>query len=257
MYPIRLCLWLMIATTVFLAGCATTNHSGKVESNPNVLRVGVAPSLPPLVFKEDGEYKGVEPDLARALAADMGKTVEFVEVRWEKLIDALLSGKIDIIMSGMTITQERLMRIDFSKPYLKAGQTLLVRRTDAAMIQMTLFEPKTRIGAQSGTTGDYWAKQNCPRSDRKLFQSASLGAKALISKHIDAFVCDAPVNWWLASVNESAGLTVVGGYLTDEYLGWGIRRTDTVLLEAANQFIDKGKESGQLRSILINWIPYL
>lgn len=243
---------------MLLSGCTTTsNSSSHTAQNDNVLRVGIAPDLPPLAFKTGVEFKGVEPDLARALGADLGKSVEFVEVRWDGLIDALLSGKVDIIMSGMTITQERLMRINFAKPYLKSGQTLLVRRSDAALLQLSLFDAKTKVGAQKGTTGDYWAKQNCSKNERKLYPTASLGAKGLVAKHIDAFVCDAPVNWWLASENEVAGLTVVGGYLTDEYLGWGIRRDEPELLEAANRFIDRSKEDGELRSILKAWIPYL
>jgi len=245
---------LMFAASLFLSGCATT--SSKVEQDSSVLRVGVAPDLPPLAFKAGSEYKGVEPDLARALAADLGKTVQFVEVDWDGLITALLKGKVDIIMSGMTITQERLMRINFSKPYLQSGQTLLVRRTDAELIQISLFQPNTKIGAQKGTTGDYWAKQNCSRNERKLYSSASHGAKALVSKQVDAFVCDAPVNWWLASENEVAGLTVTGGYLTDEYLGWGIRRDEPELLEAANRFIGQVRENGKLESIIKTWIPY-
>jgi ABC-type amino acid transport substrate-binding protein len=64
------------------------------------------------------------------------------------------------------------------------------------------------------------------------------------------------VNWWLASENEAAGLTVVGGYLTEEFLGWGIRRDDPQLLEAANRFVDQSREDGRLQSIIQTWIPY-
>jgi ABC-type amino acid transport substrate-binding protein len=149
------------------------------------------------------------------------------------------------------------MRVNFTRPYLQAGQTILVRRTDAALIQVSLFDPKTRVGAQKATTGDFWAKQNCSKNDRKLFPSAPLGARALVSGQIDAFICDAPVNWWLASENEAAGLTVAGGYLTKEYLGWAVRKDESALLDAANRFIDEKKESGELRALIRNWIPYL
>jgi polar amino acid transport system substrate-binding protein len=249
---------LLTTALILLAGCATTSTtSTEAAPDPNVLRVGIAPDLPPLAFKSGSEYVGIEPELARALAADMGRSVQFVEMRWERLIDALLTGKVDIIMSGMTITPARSMRVNFANPYLRAGQTLLVRRTDAVRIQMSLYDSKTKVGAQKATTGDFWAKQNCARNDRKLYSSASLGARALISGQIDAFICDAPVNWWLASENEAAGLTVTGGYLTEEYLGWAIRKDDTELLEAANRFIAESKESGELATLLRNWIAYL
>lgn len=249
---------LLIAAAMFLGGCATTSTTtSEAAPDPSILRVGICPVLAPLAFKAGSQYTGVEPDLARALAAEMGRTVQFVELRWEGLLDALLNGKVDIVMSGMTITPARMMRVDFADPYLRAGQTILVRRTDAALIQMSLFDAKTRVGAQKATTGDFWAKQNCSKSDRKLFQTANLGAKALVSKQIDAFISDAPVNWWLASENEAAGLTVVGGYLTEEYLGWAIRKDNTELREAANRFIEKSKENGKLESLLRQWIAYL
>jgi len=254
----RTCLSLLIVAMLFLGGCATTSTTSSTAAPaPDVLRVGIATGLPPLAFKSRGEFTGVEPDLARAMAAEMGKTVQFVEMRWEDLTDALLDGKVDIIMSGMTITPARLMRVNFADPYLKAGQTILARRTDAVLIQVSLFDAKTKIGAQKATTGDFWAKQNCARNDRRLFTTASLGAKALVSGQIDAFICDAPVNWWLASENEAAGLVVVGGYLTDESLGWAIRKDDPALLEAANRFIAEGRENGELEAIIRNWIAYL
>jgi polar amino acid transport system substrate-binding protein len=254
----KVCLTLLAAGSILLGGCGTPSQSfSSAPADPNVLRVGVAPTAPPLAFRQGPELVGVEPDMARALAADMGKTVELVPMRWEDLINALLEGKVDIIMSGMTITQARLMRVNFTKPYLRAGQTLLVRRTDAALIQMTLFDPKTTIGAKKATTGDLWAKQNCAEQDRKLYPTAELGARGLLSGQIDAFVCDAPVNWWLASKYEAEGLTVAGGYLTEEYLGWAVRKQEQDLLESANDFITRKKESGELRALIQRWIPYL
>jgi len=247
----------LVAAVMLLGGCATTSiTSSRVAPDPHVLRVGFTADLPPLVFKSGSAYRGVEPDLARALGANLGKHVAFVEVRWEDLIDALLNNEIDIIMSGMTITPERMMRVNFTQPYLRAGQTVLARRTDADVIWASVFDPKTRVGAQRATTGDFWAKQNCSKNERKLFPTAALGAKALVGGQIDAFICDAPVNWWLASENEAAGLTVVGGYLTQEYLGWAVRKEDTALLQAANRFIEQAGKSGELQSIIRNWIPY-
>lgn len=246
-----------VAALGMLAGCATTTGSStSAAPDPNVLRVGIAPELPPLAFKSGGEFKGVEPDLARALAADLGRQVRFVELRWDQLVDALLDNRVDIIMSGMTITRERQMRINFTKPYMRSGQSVLVRRSDVASIQMNLFNEKTRVGAQKATTGDFWVRENCARAQRKLFSSASQGARAVASKQIDAFICDAPVNWWLASENETSGLTVVGGYLTEEYLGWGVRRDNAGLLAAANRFLDEKRASGELDAMLRTWIPF-
>lgn len=254
---------LIVLTAVGLCGlsaCTSTSGSAASAGNvpdANVLRVGLASGLPPFVLKSRKEFSGVEPDLARALAADMGKRVQFVEVRWDGLVDALLDNKVDIIMSGMTITRQRLMRVNFTKPYLRSGQTVLVRRPDVNRMRLAMFDRGTKVGAQRATTGDFFVQQNCPQAQRKVFATAEQGAKALLSGQIDAFVCDGPVNWWLASENEAAGLTVMGGYLTEEYLAWAVRKNDADLLQAANRFIEKGQQNGRISTIVRNWIPQL
>ncbi len=95
---------------------------GQRTAAPNVLRVGVNPNKPPLIFERNGVIVGAEADLALKLAGSMGKTlVNYLDFEWEELIPALLDGKIDIIMSGMTATTARTTRISFSADYLISG----------------------------------------------------------------------------------------------------------------------------------------
>jgi polar amino acid transport system substrate-binding protein len=247
-----------MVTLCLFSGCASsggspdhTNHG----PDPNVLRVGVTANMPPMIFKQGQEYTGLEADLARALAADLGKNVRFVELRWDDQIDALLNGRTDIIMSNLSITPSRSMRIDFTKPYLRSGQAALVRRDEAAAMRIGIFTAQRRIGVQRATTGDYYVQQDLSRANRITYASATAGAQALIDKRIDVFIHDAPVNWWLASENEAKGLTVIPALLTQEFLAWGVRKDETDLRDAANRFIDKAQQNGQMQSAINRWIP--
>ena len=215
--------------------------------------MGVTPRMPPLVFKQGGEYAGLEVDFARSLGAELGRPVRFVEVNWEDLITALLERKIDIIMSGMSITPERQVRIGFASPYLHSGQMALCRAENAATVQVSLLWGKLRVGYQKGTTGEYFVQRNLNQAIRTGFSEPAEGARSLAKKKIDVFIDDAPVTWWLASENETAGLIVLNSLLTDEYLAWGLRKDDTELLTAANRFIEEAKQDGRLKAMVLKW----
>ena len=95
------------------------------------LRVGIAGNYPPLAFKQDGELAGIEVEFARQLGTELGLTIRLVELPFPDLIPALLANRIDVIMSGMSITPEREKLVSFTDSYLRVGQMRLMRRADA------------------------------------------------------------------------------------------------------------------------------
>ena len=111
------------------AGCQSApTTSGDAATGAKVLRVGVTSSLAPMAFKQGGELGGLEVEAARELGKQLGRPVEFIEVKWEDQIPALLAGRTDIVMSSMTSTPERRLRVAFSNPYLRVGQMMLIKR---------------------------------------------------------------------------------------------------------------------------------
>jgi ABC-type amino acid transport substrate-binding protein len=230
-------------------------RSARAE-NPAPLRVGVSPIFPPVVCKEGGKIVGIEVDFANSLGSELGRPVQLVELAWEDQIPALTDGKIDIIMSGMSITRARELRVAFAKPYLGIAQMPLVRREDASQYSFG-FPSRTEavIGVIKATTGDYLVQQEFPTNKRKEYKTGEAAAKALIKKRVDLFICDAPTVWWLAGMHEADGLVVVPVLLTDESLAWGMRRSDTALLDSVNQALDKLQKNGQANKIIKHWIP--
>jgi len=227
-------------------------------SKDQILKVGVQPNSPPLIFKQDQRIAGLDADLAVALAAHMGKTPLFIELLWEDMIPALLDKRIDIIMSGMSITKSRKVRIAFSNPYLIVGQNALVRSRDknkypdaAAVKNCT-----GKVGVEKDTTGEIFLQQEFKYARKVTFDSPDEAANALVAGKIDMLIHDLPVIWLLASKKETEGLAPIPINLTKEWLAWGIRYDDPNMLKTANTFLETWKNDGRLKKTIKKWMPY-
>ncbi len=265
--PKKLCfhrLWMLMLsfTTVYLLlSCVAADQNIAappiVPPDPHILRVGVTTNAPPLIFKQNLKIVGLEADFAKDLANYLGKSLRLVELKWEDQIPALLENRIDIIMSGMTITTLRKVRIAFCIPYLRSGQMALIRREDAVRFSTGLFTltNSSAIGVIKNTFGEYFAEQNYSGVKKVSFSEPQSAVKALIDRRIDIFIYDGPMVFYLASENEINGLTALFTPLTEEYLGWGVRKDNVELLESANKFLQTRNEEGTLNKMIKFWIP--
>jgi ABC-type amino acid transport substrate-binding protein len=253
----RVCMKLTILSVLIFLFSGYAGAEGPAV-RPAVLRVGVTPDYPPVIFKLNGQVTGVEADFARMLAKELNKSVQFVELGWDELIPALMEEKIDIIMSGMTITEARKVRIDFTDHYLKSGLLTLIRIEDASKYNSlkTIEESYATIGVVAGTTSETFVRKNCPLARVVTFAKAGSAPSELENRRIDMFINDAPSVIWLASENE-AHLTGVWKLLNTEYLGWGVRRDEQQFLTQVNSILSTWRKSGTLKQVLIKWMPYL
>jgi ABC-type amino acid transport substrate-binding protein len=261
---------LLLSTLILLLGSVLTPtecFSASSQTSPqaaapaapaakdsSVLRVGVSPTFPPMVFKQGNELAGVEVDLARALGAKLGRKVAFVEVEWANQIEALNSGKTDIIMSSMSVTPARRFVVSFSQPYLAVGQMTLVRREDLHDYALGFpLKLKGSIGVIKGTTGEFLVQRDFPKTSRKSFTSGQEAAKALSRKKIDLVISDSSLVCYLAGIHATDGLSVVPILLTDEQLAWAVRKNDDSLLASANEFLTQSKQDGLLLKVFRRW----
>lgn len=252
---------LLLAAVMLWAGCADDYYRTSPASDVprNALRVGVTPTYPPIIFKQGGQMAGVEADLSRLLGARLGRPVYFAEVLWDQQIDALMAGRTDIIMSGMSVTAARAVRIAFSEPYLEGGLMAAVRREDARQYDSreVLLQTAGAVGFVERTTGDVFVQQNFPNAARRIALSiASDGALALRRRTIDVFVHDGPSIAWLVSANE-ADVAGIWQPLNKENLAWGVRRDDSQFLAQVNDALAAWKRDGTLTETLVRWLPYL
>jgi ABC-type amino acid transport substrate-binding protein len=221
------------------------------------LRVGITPDYPPLIFKQGDTIAGIEADLARKLGQELNRPVLFVSQRWDDQIPALLAKTTDIIMSGMSVTPAREIRIRFSEPYLKNRLLAAFRVEDAKKFDSRdrILGSFATIGAVRDTTGDAFLKRNFPNAIRKtVFPKASDAAFELKRRAVDIFIHDAPYIFWLVSENE-ADLTVLLEAFDEENLAWGLRKDDDGLFTRVNQILKKWKQDGTLQAVLARWLP--
>jgi polar amino acid transport system substrate-binding protein len=238
----------------------TGSRTVNIASDPGLLRVGVSANAPPLIYSENNTITGLEAEFARKLARFTGKKVTFIKLKWEDQIPALENNKIDIIMSGMPITQARQSRINFSIPYLRSGQILLVRLGEKDLFSngtYSLMNSNYVIGTIKDSPGDFFITKTPNRAKVKKFTKPSDAVKALINKDIDVFIYDAPRVCHYAAMNEDKKLTPILTLATEEYIAWGIHKDDSELLSQANAFLTDLKTQQKLPRMIRTWIPYM
>lgn len=256
-----LCLGLLsLGLLGFLSACQQTRSDTPaalpVPQKP-ALRVGVSGHFPPLIYNQADGWAGIEIDLARRLSERLERPLEIVSTRWNQLIPALLDGRIDMIMSGMTITDARKVRIAFSDPYLRTGLYAMMRAEDRRRYGSVrdILAANANVGVVAETTGDVFLQQKMPQAARWAVSKAEAAPFELRNHRIDLFIYDAPSVMWLVSENE-ADLAALPEFLDREYLGWGIRRGDHRLLGEVNAALKAWKADGSLEQILSHWLPY-
>lgn len=243
----------LLAGISLLTGCVTQS----VAPSPNILRVGVSANSQPVIFKQGGVISGIEADFARKLGPALGREVVFIEVPWDKQIDYLEQNKTDIIMSGMTITGPRSIRINFSKPVMQSGMTGLFRRDSyepSGLTASIIINQSKKIGCVKGTTGEYFVLNRFARAEKKMYSNEAAATAALKNGKIDMFIHDAPMIWWISAVNEQ-DLVAFPDVLQYEPLAWGFRKSDTQLQEQVDALLVKWDADGTRQKIIKNWLP--
>jgi polar amino acid transport system substrate-binding protein len=246
----------MLTAVLLITGCSTVTD--RVHGRHGPLLVGVTPDYPPVIFKKGDDIVGLEADMAHLLSGELGRPLRFVELKWEQQIPALLDGRVDIIMSGMSITKSRRIRTRFTDPYLKVGLAALTRRKELDTYPGTesVLKSDARIGVEKGTTGDVFVQQHCANARRTAYLHPADAALDVQRKRIDVFIHDAPAIHWLASEYE-ADLVVVPGTFSEEYLAWAVRRNDQALEQTVNDILQEWKKDGTLRRLVQRWLPTL
>ena len=257
--PTQLLIVIMTCSMILYA-CATPPPA-VIEADPGLLRVGLSPDAPPLIFKQNDEVSGLEAEMAMALADYLEKTAVFVEVPWEDQIPALLENRTDIIMSGMSINLARKYKIEFSKPYFKSGLMIItkdlhkyafIKNRETAFAQSITW----RIGVVKGTTGEAFIRQKSTGAKAiRAFSNQDEALQALMAGRIDVFVHDAPIVLMMAAQHQAEGIKPLPIMLNDEHLAWGMRKDDPGLVEAVNAFIDQAMQKGTMQTTIKRWIP--
>lgn len=210
---------------------------------------------PPMEFiNENKEIVGFDTDYMKAAAKEAGYTVELKNVAWDGIFGGLAAGKYDAVCSSVTITEERKKTMDFSIPYFKVRQALVVPKSSTAK---TLEEMKGKtVGAQIGTTG-YFAIKEVKGIEAKSYDEIGLAMEDLFNGRIDGVVCDDPVaaQYALQRADYAAKLQIAAVLDTgDEYYGVAVRKGNKEVLDLINQGIKAVQEKGIDKELRAKWI---
>lgn len=242
----------LLVVGLIVTGCALLSSDRRPP-----LRVGVAPTYPPIAFEHNGEIVGIEPDLARLVADKIGRRVDFRRYPFGELLDALERGEVDVAMGGLSITDERSRRVRFTEPYMQVGQLALIRTQDVARFGriQSIKRPGTRVGYEHGTTGEEFVGERLTRSVAFGFDSVEEGLRSLRANRIDCFIHDSPTIWLLAGDPHNRDLLGLYRPLTDEHLAWALRHADQRLADLLNATLSHWRREGMVEPILNRWIP--
>ncbi|CUH94412.1 putative membrane protein [Propionispora sp. 2/2-37] len=235
-----------------LTGCGGQQPAGGGEKAA-VLKVGTEPSFAPFEFQgeNDKEYAGFDMDLIRAIGKQMGMQVEIQSMGFDGLIPALEAGNIDVVISGMTITDERVQKVSFSKPYYKSGLTIVTKQGNDQIKGFGDLAGK-RIGVQIGTTGADEAKKIKDAQVRE-FNTPPEAFMELKAGGVDAVINDKPVNDYYMKEAGSKDAQQVGEPLTSEDYGIATAKKNTELSEKINKALDELKKNGEYDKIYEKW----
>lgn len=251
----RIGLGLLVLLLVALPLAAAADSLDDIQSR-GTLRVGMELGYMPFeLTNQKGEIIGFDVDMAKRLAKHLGVKLELVSTAWDGIIPSLITGKFDVIMSGMTITEERAKAIDFADPYIVIGQTALIRKDLAGEVKnwKDLNNPKYKIASKLGTTGEISAKKLLPEAKYFSYETEQEGIMEVVNGRIDAFIYDSPYNAVAFAEKGQGKLVFLDQPFTEEPLGWAIRKGNPKLLAALNGFLKEAKADGTYQRIYNKW----
>ena len=248
-----------------LAGYAHT--SGKVlkETTSPVLGrilekgelvVGTSASIPPLnMTTKDGEIIGLEPDLAKVMANAMGVKLRIEAMPFSELLPALESGKIDMILSGMTMTPNRNLKVAFVGPYYVTGKAFLTKmETIASMKEASeINSPDFTLAALNGSTSQFFIEAVLPKVKLVTTKDHDEAVDKVIKGEVHALVADLHICLVSVTRYPDKGLLTLVTPLTYEPLGVAVPANDPHLINWLENFLNTIEASGQFTKMKKQW----
>ncbi len=208
------------------------------------LRVGMELSYPPFEsIGPDGQPQGVSVEMARALAAELGRPLEIENIPFTGLIPALKSGKIDLIISSMTATPERAKAVAFSDPYLTTGLGALVPASSKTTGLGDIDQPGNTVVVRQGTTGEVFARKNLNNARLLTLDKESACVVEVVQGKAAAFIYDQMSVFQNNKRNPETTRALLAPLQTESW-AIALRPDDSALLADVNAFLAKYRAAG-------------
>lgn len=253
---------LMLFAFVACSGSDSDTSSASDASNTTektTLIMATNASFPPYEYKDGDDFAGIDVEIAGKIAEKLGMTLEIKDVEFGSIIGGVQTGKFDMGMAGMTVTDERLESVNFSDSYATGIQVVIVKEDSSIKsIDDLKGDGSMKIGVQQDTTGDIYASETTEKGgygeeNVVRFKTGADAVQALKTGKVDAVIIDNEPAKSFVKANE--GLTILDGDWVKENYAIAIAKENTELLEKVNTALKELTEDGTVKSIIDKYIP--
>jgi polar amino acid transport system substrate-binding protein len=218
--------------------------AGISNAQQKELVIGMEMSFPPFEMQDtSGQPAGVSVEMAKAMGKYLERPIRFENIPFDGLIPSLKTGKIDLVISSMTVTQERSKSIDFSDPYLKMGLSILTNQNSSIQSIADVDKPNITVAVKKATTGHIYAIQHFHNAKILIFRDSSTCATEVAQGKADCMIYDQIsifANW---RKYQDSTRAILQPFQTEEW-AMGIRKGNDELRTQVNAFLKQFKESG-------------
>lgn len=252
---------LVLSVSSLLHGTAASADTLDDIKSRGELVVGMEVAYKPFEFFQNGQVVGFDVDVAKHVADALGVKLRTVDASWAGILPALLEKKFDVVLSGMTITGDRMKKVSFSQPVAVGSVVFLVRKNDDRITKAEDVAGKV-VATQLGSIGDRVAKQFQAKltatgkpgySNFKLYDAFPEAYLELGNGRVDAVAGALPVLQTVVAERPGRYKIVTGIQDIEAYLGMAIRKEDESLLKFVNEQIQGLKGSGKLAQLQLKW----
>jgi len=247
---------LMVIFSLLIVLCA--GSISLLAAEKKVYINGIDADFPPFAYvDEKGNPAGFDVECLNWIADEMGFEVKHQPTAWDGIVSSLLAKKIDMVYSGMGITEERQKVVDFTIPYWYINQALCVREDSDLNIIAALSSSEYKVGSQRGCTAAEWIEENLvktgilPKDNLKLYESFSLAVKDLVNGRIDSAMTDDVMVE--DAIRKGQPVKIAGIINTNEKYGVAVRKEDKELKALLNEGIAKLKKSAKWDELIIKY----
>ena len=220
------------------------------QKEPDTLKVGINVDFPPFEYYENGEPAGLDVELANIIGEKLNKQVILEEMEFNTLFAALSTNKIDVIISGVDITEERKKTFNFSDGYYNNELSLIVKEGDTTITAVEDLQGK-KVGTELGTTSDTYADSLDSITNVK-YNSGAVAVMNLKAGKVDAVILDKPVAQQVLLTNDGCKI-LEGVKLVSSEIGVVINKNNPELLKQINGVIKELKETGKLQELIAKY----
>ena len=239
---ITLSLAILMVVSLF-AGCGTSKED-------NVITMATSADFPPYEYYENDEIVGIDIDIMKAVCEKIGMELQPEDMSFDSVIGAAQTGKADIAMSGITITEDRKNMVDFTIPYTSTTQSIIVTKDSAIAAKADLKDKK--IGVQINTTGDTQVTEEFGDAAVDRYQNGALAVESLKNNKVDCVVIDGEVAKALVDANE--GLEIIADAYSIEEYAIALQKGNTELLDKINGALEELLADGTIDGIIAKYI---